>query len=85
MAVSDIFSRIIKSNPDCAQQPRELWIERIRRVLKENFIDLQCNAKGKQPTAHQKKIYITTTVSWIQSNGEDLPTLKSVAVPVNVH
>ncbi|KAG1493529.1 hypothetical protein G6F47_004984 [Rhizopus delemar] len=55
MAVSDIFSRIIKSNPDYAQQPRELWIERIRRVLKEKPFFGEIQRKGKTADGSPKE------------------------------
>jgi hypothetical protein len=47
MPISDICSRILKANPAYAKQPRELWIERIRTVLKEKPFFGEIQRKGK--------------------------------------
>ncbi|KAI8082182.1 hypothetical protein BDF21DRAFT_338122 [Thamnidium elegans] len=47
MPISDICSRILKANPAYAKQPRALWIERIRTVLKEKPFFGEIQRKGK--------------------------------------
>ena len=47
MPVSDICSRILKANPAYAEQPREVWMQRIRRVLKERPFFGEIQRKGK--------------------------------------
>ncbi|KAI7888794.1 uncharacterized protein EV154DRAFT_516487 [Mucor mucedo] len=47
MPISDICSRILKGNPTYAKQPRALWIERIRTVLKERPFFGEIQRKGK--------------------------------------
>lgn len=47
MPISDICSRILKGNPVYAKQPRALWIERIRTVLKEKPFFGEIQRKGK--------------------------------------
>lgn len=47
MPISDICSRILKANPVYAKQPRALWIERIRAVLKERPFFGEIERKGK--------------------------------------
>lgn len=47
MPISDIYTRILKANPTYAKQPREVWIERIRSVLKEKPFFGEIKRKGK--------------------------------------
>jgi hypothetical protein len=47
MPISDICSRILKGNPAYAKQPRALWIERIRTVLREKPFFGEIQRKGK--------------------------------------
>ncbi|KAI9268716.1 hypothetical protein BY458DRAFT_511323 [Sporodiniella umbellata] len=55
MPVSDICSRIMKSNPSYAEQPRELWTERIREVLKEKPFFGEIQRKGKTADGSPKE------------------------------
>ncbi|KAI8975153.1 hypothetical protein BDF20DRAFT_877111 [Mycotypha africana] len=47
MPISDICSRILKAHPVYAEHSREVWIERIRKVLKEKPFFGEIQRKGK--------------------------------------
>ncbi|KAI8068186.1 uncharacterized protein B0P05DRAFT_552207 [Gilbertella persicaria] len=55
MPISDICSRILKANPVYAQQPRQVWIERIRKVLKERPFFGEIERKGKTADGSPKE------------------------------
>ncbi|CEG67607.1 hypothetical protein RMATCC62417_04009 [Rhizopus microsporus] len=55
MPISDICSRIMKSNPVYAEQSRELWIERIKKVLKEKPFFGEIQRKGKTADGSPKE------------------------------
>ncbi|KAI7900780.1 uncharacterized protein BX663DRAFT_516489 [Cokeromyces recurvatus] len=55
MPISDICSRILKANPAYAEQPREIWIERIRTVLKDKPFFGEIQRKGKTADGSPKE------------------------------
>ncbi|KAI9320971.1 hypothetical protein BX666DRAFT_2083879 [Dichotomocladium elegans] len=55
MPVSDICSRILKTNPSYKSQPREVWIERIQKVLKEKPFFGEIVRKGKTADGSPKE------------------------------
>ncbi|CAO3592906.1 unnamed protein product [Absidia cylindrospora] len=55
MPISDICSRIIKTNPSYKKQDREVWTKRIQRVLKEKAFFGEIVRKGKTADGSPKE------------------------------
>ncbi|ORX55727.1 hypothetical protein DM01DRAFT_1335120 [Hesseltinella vesiculosa] len=55
MPISDICSRILKTNPSYRQEPREVWHQRIQKVLKEQPYFGEIVRKGKTADGSPKE------------------------------